>query len=117
MTRLLKNLNFQNGQVSHLDYELDFDLSIEEQDGTLREDLLQVQYPANYLLDFGWYCPPNSQDGVFMIYIIVHFDWNNPVKVWKSKSLEEAHDHLLTAIACASELTQSRADAGEGKAT
>ena len=38
-----------------------------------QEDMLQVLYPDNYILDMGWY------EKIFRIYIIHDNDWVNPV--------------------------------------
>lgn len=39
------------------------------------EDILQVEYPDNYILDLGWY----GKSGGFALYIIRDFEWSVPV--------------------------------------
>lgn len=62
-----EEIDFRSGLVTHIEN----DLSREN----LREDLLQVVFPENYLLDVGWYGSVNG----FIVQIIRDGDWGNPV--------------------------------------
>lgn len=52
---------------------------LEQQSELLYEDLLQISYKNNYIIDAGWY-PEFNKNGKFKIYIIKNGEWNNPIK-------------------------------------
>lgn len=61
---MFQNVEFKNGKVLYIDnYNI------------FKEDLLQVEYANNYLLDVGWYGEENG----FIICIIKDYDWENPI--------------------------------------
>lgn len=62
---MFENVDFKKGKILYIDDCKD-----------LKEDLLQVQYANNYLLDVGWYGEENG----FIIYIIKGYDWENPIR-------------------------------------
>ncbi|MDR7941970.1 hypothetical protein RIU82_18730 [Enterobacter soli] len=49
-----------------------------EQQDSLQEDMLQVEFPNGYILDIGWR-PSFDINGKFYIYLIKDFDWEDPV--------------------------------------
>lgn len=49
----------------------------------LCEDMLQVGFPDNILLDVGYY------NRVFKIYIIKNYNWENPIMQYMCKSPKE----------------------------
>lgn len=56
----------------------------------LSEDLLQCSFPEeNMVIDLGWYGDLVSNKGEFRIYIIEDENWEVPVNVIHSKSVEE----------------------------
>ena len=63
-------------------------------DGYKQEDMLQVVYPNNYVLDMGWY------DGInkYVIYIIKDFEWGVPVVEYSAKTEEDIKVLLKEAI-------------------
>lgn len=83
-----ENIEFKSGIVTHI--QNDFSIK------NLKEDMLQVIYPKNYLLDVGWY---GSMQG-YIIYIIKNNDWENPVaKTQKNYfDLQEAITFGITII-------------------
>ena len=48
-----------------------------------KEDMLQVHFPMNYLLDMGWY------DGVYRLYIIKDNDWKSPIYLYSTEQESE----------------------------
>ncbi|MFB9077977.1 hypothetical protein ACFFLS_04825 [Flavobacterium procerum] len=80
-----ENIDFKNGTVTHI--ENDFSRE------SLREDMLQVSYPKNYLLDVGWY---GSSKG-FRILIIKNQNWETPV-AQTQKGVYQLHEAILRAI-------------------
>jgi hypothetical protein len=79
------NIEFNSGTVTHI--ENDFS------QGNLKEDMLQVIYPKNYLLDVGWYGTMNG----YIIYIIRNNDWENPVAK-THKGLYDLQEAIVSAI-------------------
>ena len=66
-TNPFESIDFKKGVIEYI--ETDFSQK------NLREDMLQVAYPNEYLLDIGWY---GSHNG-FIIHIIKNQDWDKPV--------------------------------------
>lgn len=54
----------------------------------LREDLLQVEYPQNLLLDIGWY-PSFHADGEFKLYVVKNLEWDNPLLTLNTKTISD----------------------------
>lgn len=79
-------IDFKSGIVMHI--ENDFS------NETLREDMLQVTFPENYILDVGWY---GTMKG-FIIFIIKNNDWENPIKKC-SKGFYGLNEAVINAIA------------------
>ena len=48
-----------------------------------KEDMLQVHFPMNYVLDMGWY------DGVYRLYIIKDNDWESPIYLYSTEKGNE----------------------------
>ncbi|MEZ3139535.1 MULTISPECIES: hypothetical protein [unclassified Citrobacter] len=57
---------------------LEKDILLDEQRDSLKEDMLQVEFPNGYVLDVGWR-PSFDINGKFYIYLIKDFDWEEPV--------------------------------------
>ena len=68
----------------------------------LWEDLLQIGFEySNLIIDLGWYGEISSNIGEFRILVIENQNWENPLKVVKSKSQENITkklDKLLIEI-------------------
>ncbi len=58
------------------------------------EDMLQVEYPNNYILDMGWY------EGVkkYIIYIIRDFEWRIPVAKYSAGNERDMIELLEKAV-------------------
>ena len=70
----------------------------------LSEDMLQVEFPNNYLLDMGWYGKSFTLHGVFIIYIIKDFRWDNPIYKEEYRSVTELYEGMKLAIKRAKQL-------------
>lgn len=55
---------------------------------SLKEDLLQISYKNNYLLDTGWY-PSFDPAGSFQVRVIENYDWDNPICFFNTHSVNE----------------------------
>lgn len=71
-------LNLKNGKIIYNDFNINFNKPFNEQLYMLKEDLLQIEYGKDYLLDIGWY-PEFNLKGNFIAYLIKNYDWNNIV--------------------------------------
>ncbi|MCD2225463.1 hypothetical protein LAX75_11550 [Listeria cossartiae] len=61
---MFSKLNFKNGDITFLD-----------QSDLLKEDILQVQYPDDLLLDVGYY------EKQYKIFVIKNLNWEEPTVV------------------------------------
>jgi hypothetical protein len=82
------NINLRNGIIAYDEFNIDPNLSLQDQIIELQEDLLQIQYDNNIVVDVGWY-PELDPSGKFIIYIIKDSDWDSPLykKVVKLKNI------------------------------
>lgn len=51
---------------------------------SLKEDMLQVEYPENILLDVGWY-PSFDPEGTFQVRVVKDFQWDVPEAIFLLK--------------------------------
>lgn len=80
-----ESIEFKSGIVTYI--ENDFSRV------NLKEDILQVTYPKNYLLDVGWYGTMNG----YIVSIIKDNDWENPVAK-TNKGLYDLQEAIISAI-------------------
>lgn len=65
----------------------------------LSEDLLQIHSESkNITIDLRWYGDLSNNKGFFKIYVVKNQDWENPLKIEKSKSQKEISEKLITII-------------------
>ena len=83
--------------IKNDDFDLKIDVPLEEQVDLLKEDLLQVTYDNNYLIDAGWY-PEFDLEGMFDISVIKDNNWSNPVMKKKCRDLNLLFKYLEEAI-------------------
>lgn len=61
----------------------------------LKEDLLQIEFESlGLLVDLGWYGEISKNDGDFKIYIIRNQNWEEPLKIYSSKSQKQIIKNL-----------------------
>ena len=53
---------------------------------SLKEDMLQVEYPENILLDVGWY-PSFDPEGTFQVRVVKDFQWDVPEAIFFAKTI------------------------------
>ena len=66
------------GNVKYDNFNIDFTEPFEEQEENLLEDLFQIEFPNNYLIDLGWY-PEYEINGKIVLTLIKNYDWENPI--------------------------------------
>lgn len=59
------------------------DRPLGEQLDALDEDLIQIEFPNQIIVDVGWY-PSHSPKGEFQVVLIKSYDWEKPVRLRKS---------------------------------
>ncbi len=79
MNNILENIDFKSGNITYKVNEL-------------QEDILQVEYPHNFILDMGWYSDK------FIIYVIKDYMWDEPIVRYVTKNAEELSDLLSKAV-------------------
>ena len=99
MSTLLKDFNFQNGVVTYVDAGFDLARSIQKQEDSLEEDVLQVRYPSQLLLDLGWY----GREQLCRLMLIKDFNWEEPVAEWHPVSTEDLREALSEAVKTATQ--------------
>lgn len=93
----MDGIDFKSGEIIYDEFHVDFSKTLLEQLDSLTEDLLQVKYADNYLLDLGWY-PEYEVDGKFVVQLIKDKNWNTPRYKACCKSQKELIQILETAI-------------------
>ena len=90
-------LEFIEGQIEFDDFSLLAQLIDFRSDlYSLKEDMLQISYKGNFLLDVGWY-PSFDPDGCFQIRAVKEFDWENPLYFGQANSFTEAIHRIRDA--------------------
>lgn len=92
--------DIKQGKIKYDNFNIDFTMPLNEQEDDLLEDLLQIEFPNNYLLDVGWY-PENDIEGQFVLTLIKNFDWQNPIYKYSCTSgvdLKKAYEVALDII-------------------
>ena len=76
--KYILNADLYPGNIAFSDLELDIDIPFEQQIDALKEDMLQVIFPFNLILDLGWYSI-DTEKGCFQVRVIKEWDWENPI--------------------------------------
>ena len=84
---------FKPGNVTYNSFNIAFDIPFSQQEDSLNEDLVQVEYENGYVIDIGWY-PEMDPKGSLIIQLIHDHDWNKPVQKTKITEISE----LYTAV-------------------
>lgn len=85
---MFEDFDFSPGKVVYNDFLIDPHQPLSRQCEALKEDLLQVNFGENYILDVGWY-PSFATTGEFQIRVIKDGDWTSPVEVKRCTDLHE----------------------------
>ncbi|SFR69488.1 hypothetical protein [Anaeromicropila populeti] len=76
---MFQDIDFGKGvNRKYIDFNINEVIPLKEQTDLLKEDLIQVIYESNYLIDIGWY-PEFDEEGFFRVSIIKDYQWENPV--------------------------------------
>lgn len=94
----MQNINFGQGKVVLNDLDLKENKSFEEQVWSLKEDILQVEYGQDYVLDLGFYPEFDIEKGIFILVIIKSQYWNEPIFEKSTRSIKQLYTYLNEAI-------------------
>lgn len=87
---MFEKIDFSPGKVTYDDFDIDPNITFEEQEFSFKEDMFQVSYGNRYTLDIGWY-PDHQKNGKFRIVIIRDYDWMNPVYSKRTKDFKRLY--------------------------
>ncbi|MCU1758341.1 hypothetical protein NTD84_01205 [Pseudomonas sp. 14P_8.1_Bac3] len=90
------DLTFITGRISHDDLSTLRNEDLDGQVCSLKEDMLQVEYPAFLLLDVGWY-PSFDPDGFFQVRVLKNYDWSEPLYLSRADSVPLLIKELVAA--------------------
>lgn len=90
---MIEKIDFSPGKITYNDFYIDKNLTLEENsEFWIMEDLLQVTYPNNFLLDVGWHAK------AFVVCIVKDHNWENYVFKKKCKTLDELKKKLEECV-------------------
>lgn len=105
-------VDWGSGEVVSWDLDfLDQSKPLPEQSDGLTEDLAQVQYPGEVLLDVGWY-PEFSETGKFAITVVRKSNWNEPLVEYSAATIDGLYSSLNAASAIATNAAHPAAPTG-----
>ena len=84
---MIEQADFAGGSVVFWDFHIAPHRPLSEQINELKEDLIQVAYRGDILIDVGWY-PEFSADGNFIVQLIRNEDWASPLMKFDAPSVE-----------------------------
>lgn len=90
------DLTFIKGKIVHDDLSPLKNIDPANQTDLLKEDMLQVEYPGEFLLDVGWY-PSFDITGSFQIRAIKEYDWDTPLFFAKAKTTQLLIKKMMVA--------------------
>jgi hypothetical protein len=90
------DLTFITGKITHDDLSPLNNIDPSYQIESLKEDLLQVEYPASMLLDVGWY-PSFNITGCFQIRVIKEYDWDTPLFSSQANTVQSLIEEMIIA--------------------
>ncbi len=95
---LINNELFYPGNVIYNAFNIDFDKPYIAQLTELNEDLIQVEYNDNYLLDIGWY-PEGDENGKMIIQLIHINQWDKPIIREEINNIDELFKNINKILA------------------
>lgn len=91
------DLYIPDGKVIYNEFNFDFSKSLKEQENCLLEDILQISFQNNILLDLGWY-PELDFNGRFVLRVIKDYDWEEPLYEIEFKELGMISENIKKAV-------------------
>lgn len=73
------------------------DLNLKKDIDFLKEDMLQITFGDNYLLDVGWR-PSFSKSGQFYLTVVKNSNWDEVLEEIATKSVPDLKDSILKYV-------------------
>ncbi len=93
----IESLNILNGKIVYCDFDINENIAFADQKFSFKEDILQVEFDDNFLLDVGWY-PEMEENGSFTVLAIKNNNWTKPFLKLKCRTLSELKDVIEKAV-------------------
>lgn len=95
---MFEEIDFGKGvNKKYIDFNVNKDIPLDKQIDWLKEDLVQVIYYNNYLIDIGWY-PEFSEEGFFRIVIVKDYQWEDTILQKNCRDLNLLEEYLQECI-------------------
>lgn len=91
---LFKEFNFKSGRITFNNYDISPNDELIAENNNLTEDMLQVEFKNDLVLDVGWY----SGIYCFLVFVIQKRDWENPLLRLEAYSYLELESSLSRAM-------------------
>lgn len=91
---LFKEYNFKSVRVNFNNYDISPKDELIEENDNLTEDMLQIEFKNDILLDVGWYL----SIGCFIVFVIQNCDWDKPLLRLEAYSYSELKSSLDRAM-------------------
>lgn len=105
----INKLNLKGGIVTYDTYNIKPEMPFQEQEWEFNEDILQIHYFGEYIIDLGWY-PSHNPKGGFSLSVIKNNDWEKPILVKKFKEIPLVEQNIQQCIDFISSLKQQEQD-------
>lgn len=90
-------MNFKTGKIIYDDFDINPKVSLESQIDLLKEDLFQVNYNDEYIVDVGWF-PEFNENGSFRICVIKDFNWEVPLYEKRCRDINLLNQFMCECI-------------------
>lgn len=95
---MFENINFGKGVTrKYFDFDVNNNIPLGEQIDLLKEDLIQIIYYNDYLIDLGWY-PEFDKDGFFRVSVIKDYQWDKPILQKRCKDIDVLEEYIHECI-------------------
>lgn len=84
----INDLRIPNGVIVYNDFCIDESISFEDQWYQYKEDILQIKFGDNFIIDVGWY-PESDPNGKFIVQGIKNENWWPPLAEESARNLVE----------------------------
>lgn len=101
------NFDWKTGTVVFWDlHTIDVSRPLADQTEHLKEDLAQIEYPADIVLDVGWY-PEFAATGNFVVCVVQQGEWERPLFRESAFTIEDVQARIVEGVRIAAELVVS----------
>lgn len=83
----IDSINILSGKIIYNDFDIDEEVSFEDQVYSFKEDILQIAFGDELIIDVGWY-PEFQSHGHFLVRIIKNENWQNPMFKEECRTLD-----------------------------